>query len=182
MHIVHNLDPLYEGRLYPKHNDGDLGWFIQLPREWTVDPDVTKIVVNPSRCALSTCDNWGTVSHSYKYDLLKESPLSGVLWKHPNPFSFPNGVRRNERQHILKTKTPGTHELAKRQIQMKYFKCGDIDPQIPVLSFVGRVTKQKGVHLILEVVERLLYENNFKLHFLIGGPSDSREEYGKYCA
>ena len=51
-----------------------------------------------------------------------------------------------------------------------------------MLSFVGRVTKQKGVHLILDVIERLLHENNFKIHFLIGGPSDSREEYGKYCA
>lgn len=31
MHIVHNLDPLYEGRLYPKHENGDLNWLIQLP-------------------------------------------------------------------------------------------------------------------------------------------------------
>lgn len=51
-----------------------------------------------------------------------------------------------------------------------------------MLSFVGRVTKQKGVHLILDVAERLLHENNFRLHFLIGGPSDPREEYGKFCA
>lgn len=71
MHIVHNLDPLYEGRLYPNHSEGDLGWLTQLPRDWTIDPNPSRIVLNPSRCALSTCDNWGTVSHSYKYDLLK---------------------------------------------------------------------------------------------------------------
>ena len=28
MHIVHNLDPLYEGRLYPKPENGDLNWLI----------------------------------------------------------------------------------------------------------------------------------------------------------
>lgn len=109
MHIVHNLDPLYEGRLYPKYAEGDLNWLIQLPRDWTIDPDGSKTVINPSRCALSTSDNWGTVSHSYKYDLLKDSPLSSVLWKYPNPFSFPNGVRRHERTLILQTKTPGNH-------------------------------------------------------------------------
>ena len=34
MHIVHNLDPLYEGRLYPKFEEGDLNWLIQLPSAW----------------------------------------------------------------------------------------------------------------------------------------------------
>lgn len=91
-----------------------------------IDPRSDKIVVNPSRCALSACDNWGTVSHSYKVDLLKESPLADILWRYPNPFSFPNGVRRAERVHILQTKTPGNHLDAKRMIQTKYFKCSDL--------------------------------------------------------
>ncbi len=65
-------------------------------------------------------------------------------------------------------------------IQNKYFS--NQDPSIPLLSFVGRVTKQKGVHLILEVAERLIHENSFRIQFLVGGVSDSREEYGKFCA
>jgi len=32
MHICHNLDPSYEGKLYPKAEDGDLNWLVQLPR------------------------------------------------------------------------------------------------------------------------------------------------------
>ena len=31
MHIAHNLDPLYEGRLYPKVEEGNLEWLIGLP-------------------------------------------------------------------------------------------------------------------------------------------------------
>jgi starch synthase len=83
-------------------------------------------VINPSRCALETCDNWSTVSHSYKNDLLKESPLAPVLWKHPHPFSFPNGIRKDERLSILRTKTPGTHSKSKKELQIKYFKCDDL--------------------------------------------------------
>lgn len=109
MHICHNLDPLYEGRLYPKVEEGNLNWLVQLPPEWYVEFRNNKIVINPSKCALETCDNWGTVSHSYKVDLLKESPLAPVLWKYPHPFSFPNGIRKDERLSILRTKTPGNH-------------------------------------------------------------------------
>ena len=53
---------------------------------------------------------------------------------------------------------------------------------MPLFAFIGRVTKQKGVHLIVDAIESLLYDYNFKIQFLIGGPSDQKEEYGKYCA
>ena len=65
-------------------------------------------------------------------------------------------MRRAERIHILQTKTPGNHLDAKRIIKKKYFKCSELEKDIPVFSFVGRVTKQKGVHLILDVIEKLL--------------------------
>lgn len=38
MHIVHNLDSTYEGRLYPKPDQGNLGWLNELALEWMVDP------------------------------------------------------------------------------------------------------------------------------------------------
>ena len=53
---------------------------------------------------------------------------------------------------------------------------------MPLLAFIGRVTRQKGVHLILEAAESLLYEYNFQIQFLVGGMADSKEEYGLYCA
>lgn len=57
-----------------------------------------------------------------------------------------------------------------------------LNDNIPLFAFIGRVTKQKGVHLIIDAVESLLQEFQHQIQFLIGGPSDSKEEYGKYCA
>ena len=37
MHIGHNLDPLYEGRCYPKPEDGNLHHIHELPDEWLID-------------------------------------------------------------------------------------------------------------------------------------------------
>lgn len=70
-HIAHNLDPLYEGRLYPKLSDGYLSSVHELPNEYLIDPYWENLVINPSRCPFLTCDNWGTVSQSYKYELLE---------------------------------------------------------------------------------------------------------------
>lgn len=66
-HIAHNLDPSYEGRLYPNESEGSLGYIHELPDDWLVDPFWKDKCVNPSRCAFMNCSNWGTVSHSYKY-------------------------------------------------------------------------------------------------------------------
>ena len=36
--------------------------------------------------------------------------------------------------------------------------------------------------MIVDSVEGLLHEFNFKVQFLVGGVADLKEEYGKYCA
>ncbi len=137
-------------------------------------------MVNPSRCALMSCDNWGTVSHSYKLDLMNSSPLSPLLKKHASPFSFPNGVRKQDRLNILATKTPGEHLASKAKLQQKYFGLAELNDAIPMFSFVGRITRQKGVHLILDAVDHLLAHH--ECMFIVGGPADPREEYSKACA
>jgi glycogen synthase len=35
---------------------------------------------------------------------------------------------------------------------MKYFGMDNLKDDIPLFSFIGRVTKQKGVHLIIDAV------------------------------
>jgi hypothetical protein len=56
-HIIHNLDPLYEGRLYPKKEDGLLSYIHELPDYYLYDSTWDKVVLNPSRCAILACGN-----------------------------------------------------------------------------------------------------------------------------
>ena len=138
-HIIHNLDPLYEGRLYLQPHENSLQWLHELPSEWLIDPYWQKRVINPSRCALLTADNWGTVSQSYRQDLLFNSPLSSLLAKFPKSFAFPNGINKQQRLLRLKEVCRSHHE-AKTRLQQKYFSFQDLDDSICLLAFVGRIT------------------------------------------
>ena len=67
LHLVHNLDESYEGRIYPSSTDGDLYGLHQLPSDLLIDPYwAGKTVINPSRAAIIASDTWATVSNSYK--------------------------------------------------------------------------------------------------------------------
>jgi starch synthase len=65
---------------------------------------------------------------------------------------------------------------------MKYFNYGDLDDTVPLFSFVGRITTQKGVHLILDAAEHLINESQFKINILVGGQANMRDPYSKSCA
>jgi glycogen synthase len=56
MHICHNLQETYEGRIYPSPREGALEFIHGLPRDCLVDPSWTTIMVNPSRCAILMSD------------------------------------------------------------------------------------------------------------------------------
>lgn len=79
MHICHNLQESYEGRIHPEPRDGGLEYIHGLPRDCLIDPAWTKVMLNPSRCAIMMSDNWSTVSKSYREDLLNDSPLASLL-------------------------------------------------------------------------------------------------------
>jgi starch synthase len=100
-------------------------------------------------------DQWATVSRSYREDLLNSSSLCWLLRQKPEPFAFPNGIPIAERLKRLDAVAPD-HQSAKRKLQQKYFNYQDLDDSIPLFSFVGRVTAQKGVHLILDIAEHII--------------------------
>ena len=60
---------------------------------------------------------------------------------------------------------------------MKYFNYGDLDDSVPLFAFVGRITQQKGVHLILDVAEHIIPHYNQKVQFLVGGPGNMNDPY-----
>ena len=180
-HICHNLEPTYEGRIYPSPQEGALEGIHQLPRDCLVDPWWKQTVINPSRCAIMMSDQWGTVSNSYKQDLQNSSPLASLLNQKPQPFSYPNGIFRVRRLKALQEKA-GTDRLeCKRYIQKTYFGYGDVDPNVPIYSFVGRLTQQKGVLMILDSVEEVIRITGGKVNILVGGMGDPRDPYCAAC-
>ena len=53
---------------------------------------------------------------------------------------------------------------------------------MPLFAFVGRVTSQKGVHLILDVAEEIIKKYQYRVQFLVGGPANRAEPYSADCA
>jgi len=175
-HIVHNLEKGYIGDLYP---DSDLYYIHELPSELLNNPTPTSI--NLSMCALKTCDNWGTVSKSYMLDSLKTSPLSYYLRKFPKPFACSNGISVKNRMVVLKKISPTLdHIECKRKLQQKYF--GFVDDSIPLFGFVGRISEQKGVFLLLEAANQLINSTGGKCQFIVGGMASNDDPYAIACA
>jgi len=182
-HLVHNLgDAAYEGRVYPNPHEGDFGVIHRLPRNLLVDPWWSRVVVNPSRCAFMTSDTWGTVSPNYLKELLAGHPLKNLLAMAKSPFAYPNGIRIKEREESLASLNITTHAQAKEMVQKKYFGFNTADHSIPLFAFVGRVTSQKGVHLILNAVDELIAHTGGKIQILVGGPANEADPYAAACA
>ena len=180
-HLVHNLEEGYEGKIYLDGHD-HLGYIHHLPREIVVDPSCEQLCLNASRCALLSCNQWGTVSKSYCKDLmegLNPSPLRHYLAAFPAPFAHSNGVRVDQRLEELKTVATSRAE-AKAMLQEKYF--GKADAQIPLLSFVGRICLQKGVHLILNAVRELIDTHAGRIQIIVGGMANYKDPYAAQCA
>lgn len=163
IHICHNLQETYEGRVHPHNHEGDLNRIHELPREWFSDHSN---MINPSKCALITTDQWSTVSVSYRDELIQTSPLIKLARSKTQPFAHPNGIPIADRIKRLDAAAPD-HLSAKRKLQMKYFNFQEVDDSIVLFSFVGRITSQKGVHLIVDVAEHFIQKTNFKVQFLV---------------
>ena len=182
LHICHNLDPDYEGRMWPDPAQGALQSLHELDPHLLVDPSWDKTVVNPTRAALLCADSWATVSRSYRADLLAGSPLRAILELAPHPFAHPNGIPVAVREARLRRMPFASHAEAKAELQRRFFGMERPDASLPLLAFVGRITAQKGVHLILQSAEQLLRDCGFRCQFLVGGMASASDAYGRMCA
>ena len=180
-HLVHNLEEGYEGKIYLDGYD-DLGYIHHLPRDIVVDPSSVQLCLNASRCALLSCNQWGTVSKSYCQDLmegLNPSPLRHYLVRFPRPFAHSNGIQVQERLKQITSIAAGYAD-AKKKLQIKYF--GAENEAIPLLSFVGRICLQKGVHLILNAVRELVDKYSGRVQIIVGGMANYKDPYAAQCA
>ena len=81
----------------------------------------------------------------------------------------------------LEDKVGLNHLSAKAILQKKYFKFLTVDHTIPVFAFVGRITEQKGVILILNSAEAIINKYNGKVNILVGGMGNPKDPYCMNC-
>jgi starch synthase len=199
-HIIHNLAPDYEGRIWPdpsmridQYNE-----IHGLPQALLVDQFWSEKVMNPSRCALLKSDQWATVSVSYREEILKESSLRSLLKsKFDKPFAYSNGLLVDVARKAIADKLKDCallpsveltresqlahHATAKQLLQKIYFPRAPPDASVPLFAFVGRITKQKGIHLICDVAESLFQEGK-NIQFIVGGGINKGEKYSEQQA
>lgn len=199
--VIHNLDEDYQGRLYPTIAEGKLHHIHELSADdaalhllvngsWGPYKG-TCFILNASRCALLTADNWATVSKSYREEIsVRDMQMELRLAR--APFAFSNGIpSRNrvesarkkwaEHEKLGKQGKPMCREEARKYVQATYFGMEHYDSSIPLFAFVGRISRQKGVLLILQSVDLLLRTyTGVRLQFLVGGGWDD-SPYSAEC-
>lgn len=65
-------------------------------------------------------------------------------------------------------------------IQQKYFP--NAQNECILFGFVGRITAQKGVHLILDIAEQLLRRHSGRVQIMVCGASNPGEAYSAACS
>ena len=176
IHLCHNLEPEFEGRL--SYNGNNYENIYQFNPEWLIDPYANPKCFNPSRCAILKSDQWATVSKSYKRHLQLDSPLAELLNQKPCPFAYPNGVFINQKLNVLKGLDKNE---CKKYIQQNYFEYNEPDYSVPVFSFIGPIIEERGVMLILNAFEELVKKTNEKINVLIYGIGNNNDPYFKDC-
>jgi starch synthase len=126
-------------------------------------------------------DQWSTVSPSYRQELLDSSPLAPILRQKSQPFAFCNGIFKVLRLKALQEKAGTDRVACKKLIQTKYFGYKDVDLNVPIYSFVGRLTQQKGVLLILDAAEEIIRRTGGKVNILVGGMGNPKDPYCAAC-
>jgi glycogen synthase len=199
-HIIHNLAQDYEGRVWPEPpmTIDQYNEIHGLPQMLLVDQFWSEKVMNPSRCALLKSDQWATVSVSYKEEILKESSLRSLLKsKFDKPFAYSNGLLVDVARKGIADKLKDSaqldnieltretqllhHVTAKELLQKIYFPTSRPDARVPLFAFVGRITKQKGIHLICDVAESL-FRDGKNVQFIVGGGLNKGEKYSEQQA
>ena len=196
LHIIHNLEEGEKDIIQlPNTLKENYPELLQLSPDVVFDKNNNK-VINPSLISVVCCDQWGTVSKSYKDDLLNKSNLKNVLKEFPSPFSCSNGIFRENRiyeiknylQQLLKEENININNvniydeeiknICKKKIQQKYFN-ENYDPKNILFSYLGRIAEQKGTKIILDNAEELIKKYNAQL--LIAGKANPSEPYGSSC-
>ena len=166
IHLCHNLEPMFEGKLNCSENN-DYQNIYNFNKDWLIDPNLHEKAINPSRCAILKSDQWATVSKAYKRHLQLNSPLADILNQKPCPFAYPNGIFIKKELKEIQLLAGKNKEECKEYLQQKYFGFEKADYSIPVYSFIGEISEDKGIMLIFDSIDEIMKKANSKINIIL---------------
>ena len=192
VHLVHNLEPGYDGRLAIDAPVGHLSALHELPPHWLHERPPARPPGTPpgtpaaaehlslTRAALLGSSAWGTVSAAYRDALLATSSYAPLLHACGGAIACDSGLPLSRRRAELAGY--GDHPAAKVTLQRRCFGEAGVRPSTPLLLFLGRVSYQKGVHLLLDCVAPLLQRARGGVQLCVCGLADPSDPYARRCA
>jgi len=193
---------MYHSKLYTRlaqiptvftiHNGqyhGVLSWdrFYYLPE---IDPAKGGLLdwagaINPLAAAVKCCNKYTTVSPSYLEELtissngleylfyLEQAKGSGII----------NGIDTEVWNAKTDTMIPANYtvtKVAQGKQKNKEELCArfNLSPELPLVSFIGRLVLEKGADLLAESIARTIAKHPGKINFLILGAGDPLMEQG----
>lgn len=134
--------------------------------------------INALACGVRSCDRVSTVSKTYLKELREDSLGLEPIFEQvvDKSTGIVNGID-------LKVWNPGTDSLIKKKFQKKNVVQGklankqalcerfSISPELPIISFIGRLTSQKGADLLPDLIGKFIDMGN-KAGFVILGTGE----------
>ncbi|MFP4187191.1 MAG: glycogen synthase, partial [Acholeplasmataceae bacterium] len=179
---IHNLE--YQGSFEP-----------YVSRFFNTDFDYTYVHfgrVNFLKAGIERATRINTVSPTYRSEALSHEygfSLNGALKKRESDFyGILNGIdydvfdprtdRLLMRNYGIKDVRSGKRTNREGLLQELRLK---VDPDVPLIAYIGRLAAQKGVNLMTQVLEDIVYHS--KAGFvLMGSGNDSYQEFFRYLS
>ena len=188
VHLIHNLEPGYDGKLVLDAPATQLTALHQLPHRLlhegggrkggSHEPNLDTISL--TRAALLCSCAWATVSASYRDELLASSSYAPLLRAAGGAIACNSGLPLGRRRAELAAH--GDHATAKATLQRRCFGESGVRSSVPLFLFLGRVSYQKGVHLLLDCVPAILQAARGQLQLCVCGHADPSDAYARRCA
>jgi len=135
--------------------------------------------INPLASAVRCCSAYTTVSPSYMDELSWQSNGLEKLFQMERyrGVGIVNGIDSQVWDPAVDPMIPGKYSAksfkkGKGDNKKELCKRFNLDPELPLISFIGRLVNDKGAELLAEAINRSISENPGKVNFLVLGTGD----------
>jgi starch synthase len=139
--------------------------------------------INPLACAIKCCNRYTAVSPSYLHELsVNSNGLEYLFYREgAKGQGIINGIDTDVWNPItdpmiagpIDATKPDAGKLKNKQALCERF---NLDPELPLISFIGRLVTEKGADLLPEAISQSLQNHAGKVNVLVLGTGDKETE------